>query len=202
MCARSSFKNGFSNDDLANITQPYLLTPEVGEVVGEHQGAHYYTIGQRRGLNIGVFEKPLFVIGTDTEKNVIYTGMGEDHPGLYRKGLFIPSTDEHWVRGDLRLSVGEIKKYQARIRYRQPLEGCILHKKSEGLYIIFDRPQRGITPGQFAAWYDGEELTLFLKFNRFIILIRSLHFLRRQIKGLSLMFKVFLMRTITKRLIG
>lgn len=152
------FKNGFSNDDLAHITQPYLLTPEVGEVVGEHQGAHYYTIGQRRGLNIGGFEKPLFVIGTDTEKNVIYTGMGEDHPGLYRKGLFIPSTDEHWVRGDLRLSVGEIKKYQARIRYRQPLEGCILHKKSEGLYIIFDRPQRGITPGQFAAWYDGEEL--------------------------------------------
>ncbi len=152
------FKNGFSNDDLAHITQPYLLTPEVGEVVGEHQGAHYYTIGQRRGLNIGGFEKPLFVIGTDTEKNVIYTGMGEDHPGLYRKGLFIPSTDEHWVRGDLRLSVGEIKKYQARIRYRQPLEACTLHKKEEGLYIIFDRPQRGITPGQFAAWYDEEEL--------------------------------------------
>ena len=97
----SVFKNGFSNDDLAHITEPYLLTPEVGEVVGEHQGAHYYTIGQRRGLNIGGFEKPLFVIGTDTEKNVIYTGMGEDHPGLYRKGLFIPSTDEHWVRGDL-----------------------------------------------------------------------------------------------------
>ena len=152
------FKNGFSNDDLAHITQPYLLTPEVGEVVGEHQGAHYYTIGQRRGLNIGGFEKPLFVIGTDTEKNVIYTGMGEDHPGLYRKGLFIPPTDEHWVREDLRLSVGEIKEYRARIRYRQPLEACILHKKSEGLYIIFDRPQRGITPGQFAAWYDGEEL--------------------------------------------
>ena len=109
-------------------------------------------------MNIGGFEKPLFVIGTDTEKNVIYAGMGEDHPGLYRKGLFIPHTDEHWVRDDLELAIGETKKYSARIRYRQPLEACILHKKDEGLYIIFDRPQRSITPGQFAAWYEGEEL--------------------------------------------
>ena len=151
------FKNGVSND-LAHITQPYFLTPDLGEIVGEHNGAHYYTIGQRRGLNIGGFEKPLFVIGTDTEKNVIYTGMGEDHPGLYRKGLFIPLTDEHWVREDLKLSVGESKTYSARIRYRQTLEACTLHKKNEGLYIIFDRPQRSITPGQFAAWYEGEEL--------------------------------------------
>ncbi len=154
----SVFKNGTSNDDLAHITLPYSLSPNLGEVVGEHNGAHYYTIGQRRGLNIGGFEKPLFVIGTDTEKNVIYTGMGEDHPGLYRKGLFIPLADEHWVRGDLRLAVGETRNYMARIRYRQPLEGCTLHEKDEGLYIIFDRPQRGVTPGQFAAWYDGEEL--------------------------------------------
>ncbi len=154
----SVFKNGTSNDDLAHITLPYSLSPDLGEVVGEHNGAHYYTIGQRRGLNIGGFEKPLFIIGTDTEKNVIYTGMGEDHPGLYRKGLFIPPADEHWVRGDLKLAVGETKKYFARIRYRQPLEACTLHKRDEGLYIIFDRPQRGVTPGQFAAWYDGEEL--------------------------------------------
>ena len=152
------FKNGASNDDLAHITQPYSLSPDLGEVVGEHNGAHYYTIGQRRGLNIGGFEKPLFVIGTDTEKNVIYAGMGEDHPGLYRKGLFIPPADEHWVREDLKLTVDETKKYSARIRNRQPLEACTLHKKDEGLYIIFDRPQRGITPGQFAAWYEGEEL--------------------------------------------
>ncbi len=126
--------------------------------MGEHNGAHYYTIGQRRGLNIGGFEKPLFVIGTDTTKNVIYTGMGDDHPGLYRKGLFIPVTDEHWIREDLTLKSGDSKQYLARIRYRQPLEKCTLHKKTEGLYIIFDRPQRGVTPGQFAAWYDGEEL--------------------------------------------
>jgi tRNA-specific 2-thiouridylase len=109
-------------------------------------------------LNIGGFEKPLFVIGTDTDKNLIYTGMGENHPGLYRKGLYIPATDEHWIREDLKLFEGESRNYLARIRYRQPLEPCTLHQKAEGLYIIFDRPQRGVTPGQFAAWYEGEEL--------------------------------------------
>ncbi len=154
----SIFKNGFSENDFTHISEPYELKPELGEVVGEHNGAHYYTIGQRRGLNIGGYEKPLFVIGTDTEKNVIYTGSGEDHPGLYRKGLFIPNADEHWLREDLKLSIGESKNYLARIRYRQPLEECILHKKEEGLYIIFDRPQRGVAPGQSAAWYEREEL--------------------------------------------
>ncbi len=152
------FSNGFTDRDLVDISAPYHLTPELGDIVGEHTGAHYYTIGQRRGLNIGGHEKPLFVIGTDTEKNIIYTGSGDDHPGLYRKGLFIPNEDEHWVRPDLRIAIGGSKNYLARIRYRQPLEKCTLHKKEEGLYIIFDRPQRGITPGQFAAWYDDEEL--------------------------------------------
>lgn len=153
-----AFKNGFDENDLVLISEPYNLKPELGEVVGEHNGAHFYTIGQRRGLNIGGHEKPLFVIGTDTEKNVIYTGSGDNHPGLYRKGLFIPKIDEHWVRNDLTLSIGESKKYSARIRYRQPLEQCTLHQKEEGLYIIFDRPQRGVTPGQFAAWYENDEL--------------------------------------------
>lgn len=154
----NAFTNGWADDDLVHLTQSYSLAPELGEVVGEHNGAHFYTIGQRRGLNIGGFEKPLFVIGTDTDKNIIYTGMGDDHPGLYRRGLFIPNSDEHWIREDKKLSIGESKSYQARIRYRQPLENCTLHKREEGLYIIFNRPQRGVTPGQFAAWYDGEEL--------------------------------------------
>jgi len=154
----SAFQNGYASEDLLNSTKPYALNPELGEVVGEHNGAHFYTIGQRRGLNIGGFERPLFVIGTDTDTNVIYTGMGEDHPGLYRKGLFIPNADEHWIREDLKLHSGERKSYLARIRYRQPLEPCALYKREEGIYIIFDRPQRSVTPGQFAAWYDGEEL--------------------------------------------
>jgi tRNA-uridine 2-sulfurtransferase len=154
----STFKNGFSDDDLKALTTPYELNASLGNIVGEHTGAHYYTIGQRKGLNLGGHAKPLFVIGTNTEENIIYTGMGEDHPGLFRKGLFIPNADEHWIRRDLKLSDGETRNYLARIRYRQKLEACTLFKKPEGLYIIFDRPQKSITPGQFAAWYDGEEL--------------------------------------------
>lgn len=154
----AAFRNGFSSDDLISLTQPFILEPSEGKVVGEHNGAHFYTIGQRKGLNIGGHAQPLFIIGTDTKENIIYTGMGEDHPGLYRQGLFIPVADEHWVRPDLKLAPGESARYYARIRYRQPLDACTLHKKAEGLYIIFDKPQKSITPGQFAAWYDGEEL--------------------------------------------
>jgi tRNA-specific 2-thiouridylase len=154
----SVFKNGVETDSLVAETEAHHFSATDGAVVGEHNGAHFYTIGQRRGLNLGGFEKPLFVIGTDTDKNIIYTGMGEDHPGLYRKGLFIPAVDAHWVREDLKVKVGESKKYQARIRYRQPLEECILHQKENGLYVIFDRLQRGVTPGQFAAWYENDEL--------------------------------------------
>ncbi|HMG88547.1 MAG TPA: tRNA 2-thiouridine(34) synthase MnmA [Chryseolinea sp.] len=154
----SVFKNGFTEDDLDAITARYELTPELGEVIGEHKGAHYYTVGQRKGLNLGGFERPIFVIGTDTIRNIIYTGMGEDHPGLFRKGLFVPQTEEHWVRQDLQVPIGKSERYLARIRYRQPLTQCTLFKKKEGLYVIFDRPQKSITPGQFVAWYKDEEL--------------------------------------------
>lgn len=152
------FKNGFEATDFKNVTASYVLSPAEGEVIGEHKGAHYYTIGQRKGLNLGGNEKPLFVIGTDTTDNIIYTGMGEDHPGLYRKGLFISKNDIHWVREDLRMSEHESRNYSARVRYRQGLVPCTLHQRAEGLYIIFEKPQKSITPGQFAAWYDGEEL--------------------------------------------
>ncbi|MFO7257338.1 MAG: tRNA 2-thiouridine(34) synthase MnmA [Bacteroidota bacterium] len=140
------------------LSRPYALTPQAGKVVGEHNGAHYYTIGQRRGLNIGGFPEPLFIIGTDTDKNIVYAGMGEDHPGLFRRGLFVRDSDVHWIRPDHALAVDESERYLARIRYRQPLEWCTLYRKAEGLYVIFDEPQRGVTPGQFVAWYDGEEL--------------------------------------------
>ena len=153
-----AFQNGYASDDLVGLTTPYVLDAEQGKVIGEHNGAHYYTIGQRKGLNLGGHARPMFVIGTDTTENIIYTGMGEDHPGLHRRGLFIASADEHWIRDDLKLREGDRRSFRARIRYRQPLEACTLHKKPEGLYIIFDRPQKSITPGQFAAWYDGEEL--------------------------------------------
>lgn len=146
------------SDDFEKITKPYHYEPVFGKVIGEHHGAHYFTIGQRKGLNLGGFPKPLFVIGTDTRENILYLGMGENHPGLYRKGLFIPAQDEHWVRPDKKLKPGDSVRYGVRIRYRQALEDCTLYKREEGLYLIFDKPQKAITPGQFAVWYEGEEL--------------------------------------------
>jgi tRNA-specific 2-thiouridylase len=147
-----------NGEELRRLAAPFAYTPDQGTVVGEHSGAHFYTIGQRKGLHLGGFKEPLFVIATDTTQNVVYTGMGEQHPGLFRKGLFVPSADAHWVRPDLALATGENARYMARIRYRQPLEPVTLYQEEEGLYLIFDRPQKAITPGQFAAWYTGEEL--------------------------------------------
>ena len=153
-----AFKNGWQDADLSTITKPYVLHPEIGETIGEHNGAHYYTIGQRKGLNIGGKPEPLFIIGTDTKHNIIYMGQGENHPGLYRKGLKIENREEHWVREDLKLEVGESRSYQVRIRYRQPLESATLTKKEDGIYIVFQSSQRGVAPSHFAAWYHEDEL--------------------------------------------
>ncbi|MEL6253385.1 MAG: tRNA 2-thiouridine(34) synthase MnmA [Bacteroidota bacterium] len=143
---------------LKRISTPYVYVPSDGQVVGEHQGAHYFTIGQRRGLNVGGKAEPLFVIATDVEENIIYTGMGAQHPGLNRQALFVRNEDIHWLREDLELSLGENLGLDVRIRYRQPLQKAKLYREGEGLYIEFEELQRGITPGQFAAWYQGEEL--------------------------------------------
>ena len=143
---------------LKALTAPFEYEIADGTVIGNHPGAHYFTIGQRKGLNIGGHVDPLFVIGTDTRDNVIYTGMGEDHPGLLRKGLYVRNSDIHWVRDDLELGVGESREYLARIRYRQPLQKSTLYREEDGLYVIFDELQKGITPGQFVAWYDEDEL--------------------------------------------
>jgi tRNA-specific 2-thiouridylase len=145
-------------DHLEELSKAYSYSPSMGKLKGEHDGAHFYTIGQRKGLNIGGTPLPLFVIGTDVENNIIYVGQGDHHPGLYRTALFIRPTEVHWIREDLRLTKGASLHVQARIRYRQPLVNAVLHQRAEGLYILFDRPQKGITPGQFAAWYLGEEL--------------------------------------------
>ena len=150
--------NGAKASTLKQLTQPFTYRIEDGEQVGEHNGAHYYTIGQRKGLNIGGTPKPLFIIDTDTDKNVIYTGQGEDHPGLYRRGLFVAKDELHWVREDLALTVGESADYLARIRYRQELDPAKLIMREDGLYVIFERPQKAIAAGQFVAWYDKDEL--------------------------------------------
>ena len=132
--------------------------PEMGKLVGKHQGAHYYTIGQRKGLNVGGTKEPLFIIATDVATNTIYTGQGHNHPGLFRKALFIRENEIHWVRKDLELKDGETMDVMVRIRYRQPLQKATLHKFDDGMYISFEDPQSAITEGQFAAWYAGEEL--------------------------------------------
>jgi tRNA-specific 2-thiouridylase len=140
------------------LSRPWHYQPGDGIVIGTHNGAHFYTIGQRKGLSIGGKKEPLFIIGTDTEKNIIYTGEGKNHPGLFRKGLSIRTMDVHWVREDLRMMPGEAREYSLRIRYRQPLQKGTLHMGKDRMYVIFDRQQRGITPGQFAAWYQGDEV--------------------------------------------
>lgn len=128
-----------------------------GKIIGTHNGAHYFTIGQRKGIGVGGKTEPLFVIATDVEENILYVGEGKEHPGLFRKGLLIKNEEIHWLREDLKLGMGEKQEYMARIRYRQPLTKVCLHQKTSGLYLIFEEPQKSIAAGQFAAWYaDGE----------------------------------------------
>jgi tRNA-specific 2-thiouridylase len=129
-----------------------------GNVVGKHQGAHYFTKGQRKGLAVGGTIEPLFVIDTDVNENVIYTGQGKSHPGLYKKTLFVTNDELHWIREDLALQDGESLEVMARIRYRQDLEKATIHKVSTGLYVAFNELQSAITEGQFVAWYLDDEL--------------------------------------------
>lgn len=143
---------------LDEISQPFHYQLNDGKKIGEHKGAYYFTIGQRKGLDIGGTPLPLFVIDTDVKENIIYTGQGENHPGLLRMGLFVKKKDIHWIRPDLQLAIGEKIKYEARIRYRQPLERATLYREEQGLYVIFDRPQKAIAAGQFVAWYQNDEL--------------------------------------------
>ena len=129
-----------------------------GKIVGKHDGAQFYTIGQRKGLNIGGHKDSVFVIETDVPGNIIYVGEGHTHKGLSRSCLRVAPDELHWIRKDLAMSPGEIRRYRVRIRYRQPLQDATVIMRHNGLYILFDTPQRGITPGQFAVCYDGDEM--------------------------------------------
>ena len=144
--------------ELAALAAPYRYTVRDGKKIGQHNGAHFYTIGQRKGLGIGGRKESLFVLATDVEQNVIYVGEGDDHPGLYRRALRIAPGELHWIDPLRELKTGESRRFDVRIRYRQPLQGAELFIRSDAAYLLFDEPQRGITPGQFAAWYDGDEL--------------------------------------------
>ena len=147
--------NGGSS--LEELSAPFDWTDMEGQTVGEHQGAHFYTVGQRKGLGVGGFKEPLFILGTDTSSNLIYVGEGESHPGLFREVIRLRSSEENWIRPDLEIALGEDVEFDVRIRYRQALQKGLLIRTKEGLFIRFVEPQRAVAPGQFAAWYkDGE----------------------------------------------
>ena len=171
---------GLPDEDLQRLSQPlhYNLTFETetyrsgrkhikktrykenpcGRIVGTHEGAQFYTIGQRKGLGIGGHAEPVFVIATDTQANRVYVGEGHKHKGLSRFCLRVAPDEVHWIRTDLAMVPGEIRRYRVRIRYRQPLQSATLLMRESGLYILFDKPQRGISPGQFAVWYQEDEM--------------------------------------------
>ena len=154
------FRDYYSNlekpDTLEEMAEPIVYHKGDGKVIGKHIGAQFYTIGQRHGLNIGGHKEPLFVIAKDASENVVYLGEGQTHPGLFRQALGIDAADVHWIRPDLAMTSGEERDYLVRIRYRQPLQRARLIYTPEKMYIRFEQPQRGVTPGQFAAWYTEE----------------------------------------------
>ncbi|RNC88549.1 MAG: tRNA 2-thiouridine(34) synthase MnmA [Allomuricauda sp.] len=157
------YSNGLSTfdnkkEELAHYAEKPSYSLSDGKVVGEHQGAHYFTIGQRKGLDVGGTPDPLFVIETDVTDNIIYTGQGKTHPGLLRRTLFVKDDELHWVREDLKLELDDTMAVSARIRYRQPLQVATLYKVEGGLYVDFKEKQSAITEGQFVAWYVDEEL--------------------------------------------
>lgn len=152
-------KPNFSNklEELEFLSSKINYKKTDGKVIGKHQGAQYYTIGQSKGLGIGGHKESCFIISRDMQNNILYVGEGKHFPGLYRKDLKIENEDIHWVREDLCLKNGESMKVQARIRYRQALENATLYQFEEGLFIEFENPQSAIAEGQFAAWYLGDE---------------------------------------------
>jgi tRNA-specific 2-thiouridylase len=146
------------DDPLSKRATPFDLSPEMGEKVGTHQGAHFFTVGQRKGLNVGGKKEPLFVIGTDVNTNIVYVGQSDNHPGLMRRALKIATEDVHWVLPSHTLLPGQTSRYSLRFRYRQPLQTGKVVMTEDGLYLDFDEPQKGIAGGQFAVWYKEEEL--------------------------------------------
>lgn len=151
-----SFKT--KEDELLFFSTKYKYQISDGKIVAKHQGAHYFTKGQRKGLAVGGTKEPLFVIDTDVNENVIYTGEGKNHLGLYRNVLFVSNEELHWIRPDLALKNGEKLSVLARIRYRQALDEATLYKVENGLYVEFKNKQSAITEGQFVAWYINDEL--------------------------------------------
>ncbi|MFQ3341350.1 MAG: tRNA-specific 2-thiouridylase [Flavobacteriaceae bacterium] len=151
-------KSTTHQDDLVNRSKKVRYQPKDGVEVGKHNGAHFYTIGQRKGLGVGGNVEPLFIIDTNVDDNTIYVGQGKAHPGLFRHALKVAQEDIHWVREDLELKPGETLSVNTRIRYRQALQQATLFQTEDALYVSFENPQSAITSGQFVAWYQKQEL--------------------------------------------
>jgi tRNA-specific 2-thiouridylase len=154
----SDYETYQEKTEIAEMATPFTYEKSNGKDKGEHQGAHYFTVGQRKGLGVGGTPLPLFVIATDVNENIVYVGQGDSHPGLYRKALKVAQDEIHWIREDLKLKEGQELSCEVRIRYRQDLEKATLFQTKTDLFIRFENSQRGITSGQFAAWYLNEEL--------------------------------------------
>lgn len=159
----SSSKNDMkevSDSDLKELVSEYHYKESDGKFIGKHPGAQFFTIGQRKGLNIGGHKESIFIINIDIDNNIIYVGEGHHHPGLLRKALCIANDEVHWIREDLKMKAGESRDYMLRIRYRQPLQKATLYQREDALYIVFEQHQRGICSGQFAAWYTADDLEM------------------------------------------
>tara|TARA_B100001250_G_scaffold373361_1_gene359442 strand:- start:1534 stop:2685 length:1152 start_codon:yes stop_codon:yes gene_type:complete len=141
-----------------SLGEEYQYTPLMGEKIGQHNGAHCFTAGQRKGLDIGGKNEPLFVISTDIKKNIIYVGMGASHPGLFRMDLEIKTASINWLNDNQKIKINEERPYLVRIRHRQTFQKARLIMKKTQLYISFSQKQRGIAKGQFAAWYKEDQL--------------------------------------------
>ena len=152
------YMNESDSKTFVSESQKRKYSASDGRIIGVHQGAHFFTVGQRKGLAVGGTPEPLFVIDTDVDENIVYVGQGKEHPGLVRKALKVKVEDIHWVRTDLKILKGEELEVMARIRYRQPLQDAKLILKKEGLYVVFNKNQKAITSGQFVVWYLENEL--------------------------------------------
>ncbi len=152
------YMNESDSKTFVSESQKRKYSTSDGRIIGVHQGAHFFTVGQRKGLCVGGTPEPLFVIDTDVDENIVYVGQGKEHPGLVRKALKVKVEDIHWVRTDLKILKGEELEVMARIRYRQPLQDAKLILKKEGLYVVFNKNQKAITSGQFVVWYLENEL--------------------------------------------
>ncbi|WP_185877947.1 tRNA 2-thiouridine(34) synthase MnmA [Blattabacterium cuenoti] len=148
------YKNHYSKEELILLSKKIKYKESDGKIIGYHQGAYLFTIGQRKGISIGGFKNPIFVIDTDIKKNIVYTGMGKNHPGLYRKCLFIKEKNIHWIHKNILLTEEKKMNVLSRIRYRQPLQKSFLYKIKTGILIIFENMQYAISGGQFAVWYN------------------------------------------------